>query len=184
MKTGLFKKLQYVKAYRENRQEVATYVLNNPGLFNDLLHYCFDPDPEISYKSCWILEFVCKEKLDWLLPSLDYFIENIRSLKHDSAIRPCAKICELLCEAYFKKKPSKTKRSLRATHLEQLSEINFDWLINDEKVATKAYAMHSLFLLGKKIDWIHPELKKVLEQNFSVHSAAYKARARHILDKL
>ncbi|ETN95935.1 hypothetical protein [Zhouia amylolytica] len=184
MQNSLFQKLQYVNAYRKNRQELANYVLSHPNLFEELLNHCFEADADTAFKSCWILEFVCKEKLNWILPHIDYFLINIKHLNHDSAIRPCAKICELLCIEYFKNSPSKIKDRLNKNHLEQLSEINFDWLINDEKVATKAYAMQSLYLLGKKIDWIHPELKKVLEQGFSSHSAAYKARARHILNKL
>jgi hypothetical protein len=38
--------------------------------------------------------------------------------------------------------------------------------------------------LGSTFSWIHPELKVNLEANFNEGSAAFKARARHILKKL
>ena len=53
-----------------------------------------------------------------------------------------------------------------------------------EKIAPKAYAMNSLFLLGKDIDWIHPELVTILERDFQMQSSGFKARARHILKKI
>ena len=57
-------------------------------------------------------------------------------------------------------------------------------MITDQKVAAKAYSMNTLYLLGKDFDWIHPELKRILEDNFHSGSAAFKARARHLLKKL
>jgi len=41
-----------------------------------------------------------------------------------------------------------------------------------------------LFLLGKDIDWIHPELLQILERDFPNLSAGFKARARHIIKKI
>lgn len=183
-KADLFEKLQYVKAYRDQRLAVAEYVLENKPLFPELLKFCFEVDNETRIRACWILEFVCHKKLDWLFPHLNYFLKHLPHLKDESAIRPCAKVCEMLCELYFSKKKNDLQDQLTAVQLEQLTEINFDWLIHDKKVATKAYAMHSLFLLGKRFEWIRQELKNVLEKGFSEHSAAYKARARHILNKL
>ena len=69
-------------------------------------------------------------------------------------------------------------------HREKITEACFDWMINEEKVAPKAYGMNALYLLGLEFDWIHPELQIILERDFSLQSAAFKARARHILKKL
>jgi len=57
-------------------------------------------------------------------------------------------------------------------------------MINNEKVAPKAYSMSTLFLFGKDYDWVHPELKIILERDFSIQSAAFKARAKQILHKM
>ncbi|MDG3581540.1 hypothetical protein [Galbibacter pacificus] len=184
MNTILTEKLSYVSGYRENRQALANFILTHEAYFPELLEHCFSNEENYSHKACWVTELVCKGKLTWLFPHLDFFLIKLPSLKNDSSIRPLAKVCELLCESYFIKKDPKTLSQLNDAHLEKLAEINFDWLISNVKVATKAYAMHCLFLLGKKYHWIYPELKHTLEQGFAHHSAAYKARARHILKKI
>lgn len=184
MQTELYNKLQYVKAYREHRQLLADEVLSRPELFPDLLHLAFEADTETAFKACWILEFVCKERLDWLMEDADYFFSHLKTLRHDSAIRPVAKICEMICEGYFGKKPVPYAAEISETHLNQVAETAFDWLINDEKVAAKAHAMTCLYLIGTRFSWIHPQLRDVLEKDFGDHSAAYRARARHILKKI
>ncbi|WP_232226276.1 hypothetical protein [Flavobacterium sp. ACAM 123] len=61
----------------------------------------------------------------------------------------------------------------------------FEWLIDEVlKVATKVYAVRTLFELGKKNNWIYPELKRILSDDYYKHSAAYKAVAREILKKI
>jgi hypothetical protein len=57
-------------------------------------------------------------------------------------------------------------------------------MINDEKVAPKAYSMNTLYLFGREFEWIHPELVMILERDFQMQSAAFKARAKQILQKL
>ena len=68
---------------------------------------------------------------------------------------------------------------------EQIIESCLDWLINDSvKVATKAYSIRALHKLGKKNDWIDPELRRILTDDYYKHSYAYKAVAREILKKI
>ncbi len=176
--------LSAVNHSRENRQHAATMVLDNPSLIPMLLEIAFQVDEDISCRACWVLEFTSKKNIEWLLPHIDTFLDNAGRVHLDPAVRPVAKICEYLTEAYFGKKPSKVKSALTNSHLERITELCFDWLINDEKVAAKAYSMRSLFLLGTKFDWIHPELKLILEENYAQGSAAYKARARHTFEAL
>ena len=38
--------------------------------------------------------------------------------------------------------------------------------------------MNALFLFGKNYDWVHEELKLIIEQNISKESSAYKARGK------
>lgn len=95
-----------------------------------------------------------------------------------------AKICEELTLRYYAKKEKSLQFVLTKEQREQLTEICFDWLITDQKVAVKAYAMKSLFYLGKEFNWIHPELKIILEKDYHGQQQAFKARARHILKKM
>ena len=180
MATEFEKKLEYVTVYRVIRQKYANEVLDNPKLFPDLLGLCFDLSNKNASKACWILEFVCYEKLEWLAEHLDFFCSNIKNLKDESAIRPAAKICQLLVLSHYKKK----NLILTEKHLEEITESSFDWLINDIKVATKAYSMRTLYILGQHYDWIHPELKTIITKDFPNHTAAYKAVAKEVLKRM
>ncbi len=147
----------------------------------DLILNVKDP---ISCKASWVLEFAIKQKVSLLFPIMDRFTKGLHTLELESSIRPNAKICEILVTNYFSKQDNAVKSTLKSYHLEEITAACFDWLIGNHKVASQAYSMTSLFLLGKKYDWIHPELRIVLEQNYQSGTAAYKARARMILSKL
>jgi len=173
----LYESLYNVNHSRQKRMEMANLVLANSSLVTHLLDIAFAIDDPISCRACWVLEFTSKEKIDFILPHLDTFTTNMGRVHQQSAVRPVAKVCERLIEAYFSKIKNKTQEKLTPIHLEAITTACFDWLIGDHKVAAKAYAMRCLQLLGYKYKWIHPELKLVLEKDFASGSAAYKARA-------
>lgn len=183
-KEQLIKSLDYVDATRKKRTEMSQMVLDKPELLPLLLEIAFEGHDPIANKACWILEYVSKQHLNAILPHIDVFSKNLHTLTLDASVRPMAKTCELLITAYYSKKQHEAKAVLTIKHLELIAITCFDWLIGEHKVATKAYSMTSLWLLGKTFDWIHPELKMVLEQNYAAGSPAYKARARITLKKL
>jgi hypothetical protein len=180
----LYKALNYVDGTRAKRNEMSNLVLNDPSLVAPLMKIAFQVDDPVSCKACWILEFTAQKHLDHLYHNMDNFVENIGLVYMDSAVRPIAKICELLMKSYFQLKNPETHKILNEKHLEGITSACFDWLIGDHKVAAQAYSMTSLLLLGRKFDWIHPELRMILEQNYQNGSAAYRARARMTLAKL
>ncbi|NNE78399.1 MAG: adenylosuccinate lyase, partial [Pricia sp.] len=169
---------------REERAKMSALVFNNPHLIGPLLEIAFAVDNPISNRACWVLEFTVKNEISLILPFIDHFTSSISNLRQESSIRPMAKICEILIKAYFSKTENEAQLVLSENHLEKITTACFDWLIGNHKVAAKAYSMTCLLLLGRKFDWIHPELKMVIEKNYGQGSAAYKARARHTLDKL
>jgi len=118
------------------------------------------------------------------LPYLDQLINLAPNVYQHPAVRPIAKIFEYLMISYYQEKSTVVRKSLTTTHRQKMTEICFDWLITDQKVAAKVYSMTSLYLLGTEFDWIHPELKITLENNYAKGSAAYKARSRMTLKKL
>lgn len=180
----LYEELNYVNHSREHRQKYALMVIANPELLPMVLDILFDVDDKRSPRAAWLLEFVARENLDAILPHLDRITEEMHKVHQDPAVRPIAKICEYLIEAYYHKNPNHTKDYLKPIHKERIIELSFDYMITDQKVAAKAYSMNSLYLLGKDYDWIHPELVQILEQGYASGSAAYKARSRHLLKKL
>ena len=180
----LYNELNYVNHSREKRLYYANLVISQPKLIPELMDILFSVDDKVSCRAAWVFEFMCGEKLEAIIPYLDRFTEGIRKVHLDSAVRPVAKVCEYLVKAYYSKSINSIQMSLNSNHKEKIVESCFDWMINDEKIAPKAYAMNTLFLLGNDIDWIHPELVLILERDYQTQSAGYKARARQILKKI
>lgn len=180
----LYNELNYVDHSREKRLHYARLMQNNPELIPILLDILFKVDDKISPRAAWVFEFMCSENIETITPHLEVFTANIHKVHIDSAVRPVAKVCELIAIAYTSKEDNKIKKTLNETQIERIIETCFDYMINDEKVAPKAYSMSTLFLLGKDYDWVYPELTRILETDFTKQSAAFKARARHILKKV
>jgi hypothetical protein len=180
----LYEKLNDVDSSRENRMEHAHLIIKDPELIPKLIEILFMVDDKMSCKAAWVLEYVFNEDLEVLLPYLDTFTENIHKVHFDSAVRPVAKICELLAKAFYYKENNSVKSALQFKHKEKIIETCFDIMINDEKIAPKAYAMNTLYLLGKDFDWIHPELLQILERDFPNQSAGFKARAKHLIKNI
>ncbi|WP_431121706.1 adenylosuccinate lyase [Flagellimonas flava] len=155
-----------------------------PNRTGNLLQEVFDQDKTDSFNASWVFDHLMRKKLVYLLPYLDEFTGGLSKLTNESGIRPMAHVCELLCEAYFKKKDETFVKNMTAEHLEKIMTVCFDWFIGEHKVAAKVFAMSSLFYLGTKFDWVHPELKMILEDTIAQGTAGYKNRAKKTLDKL
>ena len=180
----LYEQLDYIDHSKEKRAYYAQLVICTPALMPHVLAILFKVDDPIANRAGWLLEFVCKTDSSMILPYLDLFTEKMGTVYQDSALRPVAKICEYLTLSYYKKKDEKTIKHLTTLHKERITEAGFDWIITDQKVAVKAYTLTTLFLLGTEIDWIHPELKRIMEDDYAKGSAAYKARCRHMFEAL
>ena len=175
MNNELYKNVANSSAYRFSRDENAQLILSNTSLFPDLLEIALSIEDKNHHKACWILELVLEEQLHLLTNHLPVFCNSLSTFKNESALRSISKICMFLNQHL----------SLTNTQEQQITENCFDWLINENgKVATKAYSIRTLFELGKKYDWIYPELKRILVDDYHKHSAAYKAVAREILKKI
>ncbi len=148
----------------------------HPELTGSLLQEVFDQDKTDSFNASWVFDHLMRKKLDYLLPHLEKFSIGLLELQSESIIRPMAHVCELLMEAYFKKKDPIFIKHMTPEQLERIMTVCFDWLIGDHKVAAKVFAMSSLFYLGSKYDWVHPELKMVLEQQIHEGTAGFKSR--------
>ena len=176
--------LKNLNSSRESRLKQAQIVKNDMSLFPYLIAMIFKVDDKISYHAAWVLEFVCADNIDVIIPHLDTFTENIHRFHFDSAIRPISKICVFMANAYISKEDNELKKFLLPKYRERIVETCFDWLINKHKVAPKVFAMETLFILGHESSWIHNDLKQILEQDFTKQSAAFKSRAKHILIRL
>ncbi|ALU75220.1 hypothetical protein AUW17_08070 [Tenacibaculum dicentrarchi] len=165
-----------------NRNKAANSVLAHPKLIKQLVYLTFDVNNKQSIKASWVLEWICTQhSIDYILPYIGVFTEKISSLHFDSAIRPCAKICENLAIEYTSTTQNKTKNTVTAKHIDSIIETGFDWLLTDQKIAVYAYSMTFLFFFGLEKNWVHFELKHLITTKIIHKSKACKARAKHIL---
>ncbi|CAL2101484.1 conserved protein of unknown function [Tenacibaculum sp. 190130A14a] len=167
---------------RENRKTASNIVLNNPNLIKNLVALTFDVDNKLSIKAAWVLEWICTHHgIEYIIPYIDSFTENIQKVYLDSAVRPCAKICEHIAKAYTSKKEHSIQQILTQTHIDLIIETGFDWLISEQKIAVKAYSMQTLYLFGLHKDWVFDELEHIIRTKVIHESKGCKARGRKIL---
>ena len=163
---------------KENRDRVANIVLESPTLFEELIYSTFQVEDKLSIKAAWILEWITTHHgIHHLYPHLNYFTKGISKLQFDSSIRPCAKICEQLAIAY----DEKNDQQLTSTRINEIVETGFEWLITPQKIAVRAYTMNMLFIFGKNIEWIHPELKHLISSKIKHESKGCEARGKYVL---
>lgn len=178
----LHKELVYVNHSLENRNHFTNIVLNNPNLIPKIMEIMFDVEDKVSYRAAWLFEFIARKNINAVLPYIDDFTSKMNTVTKDSAVRPIAKVCEYLVEAYYHN--SNIRVDLSHDMKVRIIEVCFDYLITSQKVAPQVYAMNALYLLGKEYSWIHPELIAIINRNFSNGSKGYQAKSRHILKKL
>jgi hypothetical protein len=176
MNLAFYQLIEKSTAHRASREFIRDYVLQNPEKLQFLMEIGLNEKDKIHIKACWSLELIFEIKLELILPFLEDFLAKIEHFNNDSAIRPISKICMFLSK-------SKTIK-LSESQETKIIETCLDWLIQDEKVAAKAYSMITLYNFGKKHSWINEELKTILSQDYFKHSAAYQAAAKDILQKL
>lgn len=171
-----------VNAKREYRDKAVQYVCQHPESFQFLIKIVFKNDDQHHITAAWVFELVCTKNLTFLKNHLTFFIEHLHKISKESALRPVSKVCNLIVNSWNKQVGilPPINQSLK----EQIIETNFDWLINDYKVATQVHAMDTLYIMGKDFEWIHPELQSILLKHITEKSAGYKARAKKILSRI
>lgn len=159
-------------------------LVDHPKLAKSLFQEVLMEDREGTFNASWTFDHLMRKKLEYLLPFFDDFSTQLGELKTESCIRPMAHVCEMVCIAYFKKKDPVFVQHITDGHLEKILTVCFDWLISPMNMAPKVFSMTCLYYLGLKFDWVHPELRLILEDTFATGTTGYQNRAKKTLDKL
>ena len=163
-------------ALRKSRDKEKNFILSHLDRLPSLLEIAFNTKDTNHHKACWILELVCQEKLELLLPYLDAFCNNLPLFQNDSALRSISKICLFLTQ----------NNGLTLTTFQQnkIIEACLDWLITENKVATKVYAMYTLANFSQNHFWLKETLHNLILKDFFHQSPAYKAATKAVLRKI
>jgi len=176
MENHFFKRIDISSASTNSRTGLRDFVIENPAYLPELCSLALNTNYKNHYKGVWILEMIAEKQTELLSPHIDAICDTFPKIKNDSAIRGMSRV------AYFLGTSSKIK--LTETQEEKIIEICLDWLIRDERVATKVYAMKALEYFGKKHLWINEELSNIINKDYASQSAGYKAAAREVLKKM
>jgi hypothetical protein len=176
MENDFFKRIDNSNASTNCRTALRDYVLENPEYLNELCSIALNTNYRNHYKGVWILEMIAEKHTDLLSNYTSAICDTFSNIKNNSAIRGMSRV------AYFL--GISTKIELTENEEEKIIEICLDWLIRDERVAPKAFAMKTLSHFGKKYQWINNELNSIIEKDYANQSAGYKATAREVLKKI
>ncbi len=173
-------KISQISSSLSDRKAIGNEIVNNPEAIKHCLSIISNQySEELTTKSAFALDQALRTNIELLKPHTELFIKVLNKIKGDTEKRVFAKILELISEAY-----PKNSFPLEDCDQQVIITTCFDWLINDEKVAVKVFAMQCLFNFINAQPWIAEELIAQLEMQYPNSTAGFKARANHILNKL
>ena len=171
---NIISQLNDMSSLRIDRERIADLFLKEKPTINQLLAIVFNVDNKVCIKAAWALEVVLERDVTRIYPHLNEFINQLNKVQYGSAVRGLSKISKFIIVQNKKGNIPFFTNELK----DKLAETAFDWMISDHKVAVKAYAMFTLYYLGKEIEWIHDELILIISNNMDSETAAYKSRGK------
>lgn len=169
-------------AKRIYRDRAAQSIMESPELILNLIDKIYHTEDPLHVKAAWVFEIICLSDISVLNPFINRFLKDMHIIRNESALRPVSKICSIWTKYYLL--DYRRKINLTKAEMDHIIACNFDWLIEEHKVATQVYAMDTLYTLGFEGNWIHQELQLILQKNTDAGSSGYKAHARKILKNL
>lgn len=176
MENHFFKRIDSSNASTNCRNGLRDFVIQNPEYLDELCAMALNTAYKNHYKGVWILEMIAEKQTELLSDYITPICSTFPKIKNDSAIRGMSRVAFFL--------GTSTKIMLTENQEEKIIEICLDWLIRDERVAAKVYAMKTLEYFTKKYDWIKDELNNIIDKDYAAQSAGYKAAARDVLKKI
>ncbi|RXG30813.1 hypothetical protein [Leeuwenhoekiella marinoflava] len=161
-----------------DRKALGQEILAEPELINYSLKFIQEGSEKLATKAAYGLDIALRSDIKILKPYRSSFLNVLQENKIETVSRIFSKICELLTSEFLK------NENLSKAEREQILSKCFDWLIGNEKVAVKVFAMQSIYNLSETESWIPGELKAQLELQFDRSSAAFQSRAKALLKKL
>ena len=164
-----------------SRSKIAGILAQDPEYLNECIEVIVWHNDDFSLKCLMAIEMLSRNNFQLLKPYSSQFILSGKLFSDSSSRRCLAKIYGLIIGDHRSKNSEfELTRNLK----QELLELNFKWLLSEEKVAVKVFSMQNIYDLRYEEDWIGTELKGILEKEILKSSAGYKSRAIKILRKL
>jgi UDP:flavonoid glycosyltransferase YjiC (YdhE family) len=155
---------------RINTDTIAKAIGNNAIEFKKIIDIIYNGDAPLPQRASWLLAALNDKYPELLTPYIPLFIDTIQTLKIDGIKRNMSLV--LASHAIPKKLQGK------------LIALCFDLLLSaNETVVVKVHAMQAIANLAKEYPELKHELKATIENQLPKTTAAFHARAKHILKK-
>jgi hypothetical protein len=156
--------------FKERVVYVADVIGNNPERFEILIELFMSSDARTCQRASWVLGHCTDNYPDMIIPYLPVLVKNLFNTPEDAVKR-------------------NTLRAMQEIEIpEELwgetIEIAFQFLMGNEAIAIKVFAMTVLYNLCLKIPEIREELRVVIEDQLPYGSAGFQNRGSKLLVKL
>lgn len=180
-KISLIKELHIVSDNEDSLSKISKRLLVDPAMCNTIIEIAFDYQNDISLKAMMAIELAVEQNKPCIIPNLTYFTNNLSNLKNEATIQSASKICLFIAKDYTLSTDTSQKATLTYQQSSQIIEANFDWLLQDFKWSIKSNALNILFHIGKKVRWIHYEMKLIIKNIISNETNNHVLEAKNIL---
>jgi hypothetical protein len=156
---------------RSNTDKIIKAIGSSKSDFKKIIDIIYQEEPPLPQRASWVLPGVNAKHPALLTPYLPRFIDTIRVFKVDAVKRNMMTVLAV---------------HPIAAHLEgKLVTLCFDLVLApDETVVVKVHALQAIANVCEKHPELINELKAVIAEQVPKNTAAFSARARHILKKL
>ncbi|WP_196988765.1 hypothetical protein [Panacibacter microcysteis] len=151
---------------------VAKYACTSAERFEALMQCFLSGDYRLAQRAAWCLSWAAKMKRGMIVPHVPTLVAQLeRKDVHFAVLRNSMRILEMI-------------NIPEALHGDVMNAC-FGFIEDYETpAAIKAFSLTTLFNLAKYYPEIKPELKLLIEDRFDNESAAFKSRAKKILQAL
>lgn len=157
----------------KSRVDTLAVIGSDEEVLKFLLKYSFEYDDAIHVMSTVLLQDILDRDILRLEPYLDTFIDNAEFITNESSKRLISRICWLVAKS--------KKLVCTSVQEKKLVDVSLLWLSNDSKVASEAFAMDILMLLGHQYKEDMKLISEVIELNYPHRTVAYQNKAKKFM---
>jgi len=156
---------------KANCEVIVKWIGNSQQRFDQLFDLFLHDEYRVVQRSAWPMSQAVIEHPEFIQKHFSTLLKNLEKPGiHDSAKRNTVRLLEHL--------------SIPQRFHGRVMNICFNYILSpQEAVAVKAFSLTLLERLSKQYPEIRPELKTVIEDRWDYESAAFRSRAKKILDK-
>ena len=156
---------------RSNTDEIAKAIGNDANEFKKIIDIIYTGEAPLPQRASWILAAVNTKHPELLKPYISKFIDTIKQFQIDGIKRNMAVVL--------------TSQDIPKKLKGKLINVCFDLMLSSsETVVVKVHAMQAIANIAKHHPELKNELKAAIENQLPKTSAAFHARAKHILKEL